>query len=325
MIQEKKRAFSLIELMIVIVIIGALTAIILPSFDVSESEAKKTASDASSYGTLSQLTKFHALYGAYPTRLHTGFEASSNTAGDTKLMGTTSGIADIPSYTWLNMAEGSSETARSGRIRLSNDTAKEIKNSLRKAGMYYLAAGGFSTSLTSSSSVNVAFVDLDVASSTTLSLCVINNNWYNSWSVGSDGLADTSALSITGDPISINGIPLPYYSYDDPFTAFSDPADTLSTLIITGAENETETDNGAKQDGIIIPLFITPATDWDYYYDQDGNKSEAMIGVSQVGACPWFEPINDFRYYIAIFKAYTDGSKAKLIGTLSPKCESINP
>lgn len=316
--RKEKKAFSLIELMIVIVIIGALTAIILPSFDVSESEAKNSASDASSYGTLSQLTKFNALYGAYPSKLHTGFEAESNTAGSSKLMGDSTGVADLPKLLELNMASG----GQSKHFNLSTDTnATNIKASLRKAGMYYLSAGGFPTSLSSSSNVNVAFVDLDAANTSSITVCYITSNWYNSFSVGDTGVADTSKLNTSGEPVTINGIALPYYSYDDPFTAYKD----APTLNMSLTETETTTTNGAKQDGILIPLFITPATDWDYWYDANGNKNEAQVGVSQVGACPWFEPVSDFRYYIGIFKAYLDGSKAKLIGTLSPKCEPINP
>lgn len=94
----KKNYFSLIELLIVIAIIGSLTALIMPQFDMSESEAKDAGCDYSQYGTMRTLSDFRSLNGVYPTGWHTGLE--TQTGSD--VMGTNedSAMADI---TWGNI------------------------------------------------------------------------------------------------------------------------------------------------------------------------------------------------------------------------------
>ena len=54
------RFFSLIELLIVVAIIGALVALVLPHMESNEQEAKDTACDYNSYGTLRYLTMFRS-------------------------------------------------------------------------------------------------------------------------------------------------------------------------------------------------------------------------------------------------------------------------
>ena len=88
---KKKEGFSLIELMIVVVILGALTAIILPQFDVSETEVKDTACDASNYGTLRQLASFRSANGVYPTGFHTGYAKAESI------------MPSLPDYTNVNI------------------------------------------------------------------------------------------------------------------------------------------------------------------------------------------------------------------------------
>ena len=128
--EKRARAgFSLIELMIVVVIIGALVAIIIPQFNASESEAKDAGCDASNYGTLRQISNYRSLNGVYPSRLHTGFESD---AGSGAPMGT-SDCSKLASVTATNFVSKSTWAA------LTADQA----SSLAKAGIVKLAYGGF--------------------------------------------------------------------------------------------------------------------------------------------------------------------------------------
>jgi hypothetical protein len=76
---------------------------------------------------------------------------------------------------------------------------------------------------------------------------------------------------------------------------------------------------------VIIPLFVTPTIDWDSYYDSNGNEAgESTIKIALAGQCPNLAK-GAFRYYICMFRLYSDGSAAKLLGTLCPECGSVNP
>jgi prepilin-type N-terminal cleavage/methylation domain-containing protein len=178
-----KQGFSLIELMIVVVIIGALTAIILPQFSMSETEAKDAGCDASNYGTLRQMVNFKSVNGVYPSRLHTGFEDA--TAADTVAMGATDGsaLADVTAYNLTN--ETVVATLNEGQA-----------DSLIAAGIDYLAAGGFG--------VNAVFTP--VASG--VAVRSINQDWYEGFH--DDGSADTDTA------ITINGLPIFTYASSDP-------------------------------------------------------------------------------------------------------------
>ena len=126
----QRKNFSLIELLIVVAIIGALTALILPQFDVSEAEAKDAGCDYSQYGTMRTLTQFRSLNGVYPTGWHTGLEAATSPDVKTGLMGILSS-AKMPEITAGNIDKGSS---------ISKLTQNEI-NSLAAAGIGSLGFG----------------------------------------------------------------------------------------------------------------------------------------------------------------------------------------
>lgn len=277
-----RKGFTLIELMIVIVIIGALTAIILPQFDTSEAEAKDAGCDASNYGTLSQLSKYRSLNGVYPSRMHTGFEK-----GTTNTMGTTNGVSALASITkanWTNSDTGSTETL----------TAEQAA-SLKEAGIVTLAYGGFGGEV----EFKPVAQDMEVPAVTT--------SWYELWELNATtGKREEGNLDKGSAPVTINGVKLENYIYEDPQVAEADPTT-------------------AKKDGIVVPLFIAPTTDWEHWYDADGNENDSKIQVAQAGGCPWLEGGSEFRYYIAFFKVYDDGRKAKLLGTACPECGSLNP
>lgn len=174
-----KQGFSLIELMIVVVIIGALTAIIIPQFSASESEALDTGCDASNYGTLKQLINFKSINGVYPSRLHTGYETDASGAA---IMGTTADSAIAPP-TAANFTNVASTVASV----LTEDQA----DSLAAAGIDVLAYGGFG--------IDAVFDG-------------VGTNAYVQ-TVTADWLEDQSD---SGTSVTINGLPIFAYAARDP-------------------------------------------------------------------------------------------------------------
>jgi prepilin-type N-terminal cleavage/methylation domain-containing protein len=174
-----KQGFSLIELMIVIVIIGALTAIILPQFNASESEAKDAGCDASNYGTLRQLSNYRSINGVYPSRLHTGFELA--TAANDESMGATAGVSALADVTAANL------TTNTVIHPLSAGQA----DSLNAAGIDVLAAGGFG--------MNAVFTSV----TNTVAVRNINAQWLED---------PTDPTSV----VTINGLPIFAHAYGDP-------------------------------------------------------------------------------------------------------------
>ena len=191
-----KQGFSLIELMIVVIIIGALTAVILPQFDFSEAAAKDTGCDASNYGTLDQLSKYRSLNGVYPSRMHTGYEAVTPAADET--MGGTDGVPGLADATAFNMQSN---------VTFSALTANEAA-SLRDAGIEYLASGGFG--------INAAFAEV----TTNMTVASVNADWL-------EDPTDT-ATSVT-----INGLPIFAYAASDPQLDYA-PGDGIGDLTTDG-------------------------------------------------------------------------------------------
>lgn len=178
--------FSLIELMIVVVILGALVAIIIPQFNVSESEAKEASCQSSQYGTLRQLTNFRSINGVYPSRLHTG----SETEASLTTMGTTDGVPKLSGEVATNYLHHSDWTD------LSENQAK----SLASAGIVQLAYGGFDGG---SGSLSAEFVE----TTNGVHVISIDPDW-----VGEDG------------EVTINGIKLAKYAQEDPYDTSASPA-----------------------------------------------------------------------------------------------------
>ncbi|MFA7174882.1 MAG: prepilin-type N-terminal cleavage/methylation domain-containing protein [Kiritimatiellia bacterium] len=189
-IKDSRKGFSLIELMIVIVIIGALVAIILPQFNASESEAKDVGCDASNYGTLLQLSNYRSINGVYPSRMHTALESAGG-----NIMGTTEGVSKLASITASNILY------RSNIVTLDEKQA----GSLAAAGVEYVANGGFG-------------IEADfTAVSNGVSVVQVDHDWFE------DAKGEDKSSSVT-----INGLPIFAYANEDPQLQFK-PGDSSAT------------------------------------------------------------------------------------------------
>ena len=77
---RKTLSFTLIELLIVIGLLGALTALILPSLTAVREDAIGDVCDYNQAGTVRVLKEFKQLYNHYPTGMHTGLQTSATGA-----------------------------------------------------------------------------------------------------------------------------------------------------------------------------------------------------------------------------------------------------
>ena len=77
---RKNQGFTLIELLIVIGLLGALTALILPSLSADREEALGDVCDYNQSGTVRILKQFHQLTGVYPNDMHSGLQSLDSSA-----------------------------------------------------------------------------------------------------------------------------------------------------------------------------------------------------------------------------------------------------
>lgn len=143
-----KKYFSLIELLIVIAIIGALSAMIIPAFSNSEKDSKESADAYNNRGILRYIHMFKDANGYYPSGFHTGLDTSN---------------ATLTALSEVILGEDGEDSAFSVSELTDVDSAKYI-TSLKEAGINYLSAGDVSEATVtplkdSTSTVSVLKVD----------------------------------------------------------------------------------------------------------------------------------------------------------------------
>lgn len=124
---RSRKSFSLIELLIVIGILGALAALILPSFASAEKEAKGTADAYNSSGIVRYVHMFQNANGYFPSGFHTGL--------------TTAGVplTVLPeTFAEKGVFE---ETGPFSALALTDADKAMYISSLKAAGINYLGAG----------------------------------------------------------------------------------------------------------------------------------------------------------------------------------------
>lgn len=279
-----RKNFSLIELLIVIGIMGALAALILPAFSDSETAAKDTACDYNQAGTLRYLNMFYSVNGVYPSGFHTG--------------GSTSGWAAANNdndVVLTTCAKHNFENA-SDDLALTQG-ADSYEKSLVDAGIVELAFGqGNSAGYAKVSDGNVTVKS--VKGETT------------SWTEELDPL--TGEVNPNGAPLTFRGVSLGHIAEIGQMEE-----GTLATHL-TGAAGDCRQFRKAGEGKFkIVPLYVAPTIDWTTYYVDGPNDSK--VSVAMTSKCPWGED-GVARYYIAFFKVYEDGTPAKLLCTSCPDC-----
>jgi len=76
---KNKGGFTLIELLIVIGLMGALTALILPTLTANREEALGDVCDYNQAGTVRTLRQYENMVGRYPSGMHNGLQSASGT------------------------------------------------------------------------------------------------------------------------------------------------------------------------------------------------------------------------------------------------------
>ena len=258
----KRNLFSLIELLIVIGIMGVLTALILPQFSNAEENAKDTGCDYNNAGTLRYVSMFRAANGKYPSGFHTGLNDG----------GAIYGTGDDDPGIDPTIANITASTTRAA-LTDAGDGTGEYLTSMKKAGIVGVAEGGEAAK--------------DIAG---IQVAQVSGDWFEDAKNGS--VADCTEKL------------------------------TFNNKSFTEWESKDTSPDG--KDGILIPLFAASTVDWDNYYGEDGDiAGESKVGIGLPGKCPWPED-GKMRFYICFFKAYADGSPAKLIGTACPECGPLN-
>ncbi len=135
----KRQSFTLIELLIVIGLLGALTALILPTLAANREEALGDVCDYNQAGSVRTLKQYENIVGAYPADLHTGMQGTDESAV---------AMDGLPSAQTDHMITDIEDT----RLALSADQAA----SLAAAGITSIASGtGLNTTVVDDT-VNVA-------------------------------------------------------------------------------------------------------------------------------------------------------------------------
>ncbi len=277
----KKYSFSLIELLIVIGIMGALAALILPAFSDSESAAKNTACAYNQAGTLRYLNMFHSSNGVYPAGFHTG---GSNTDWNTSSSKDNSvNLTPIAAHNFSKASEN---------LSLNE---KKHADSLIEAGIVILSCG---------QNNNTEFINLGKDRNITVKAITPGEINASSWTNELDPV--TGEVKTNGTPITFKGVSLGYI-------AKIGDMDNISSLDEKYKQFRKDTESEFK----IVPLYISPAVDWTTYY-KDGPK-QSKVSVAMTSKCPWGKE-GQARYYIAFFKVYADGTPAKLLITGCPDC-----
>lgn len=236
----QKKGFTLIELLIVIGLLAALAAVLLPSLMGNRTDAVANICDYNQAGTLRTLKQYESMTsGMMPNGLHTGLNADG-----------TAPLTTMPSALLTNMLKTSP-------VALS---AEEV-SALQSVGMTKLSYGNAGDNTTGSDDEKMGYKVLQGGG---LATAEVDGTW----------------LDDAGKQYSFNGKP-----YD-----------------VLMNEGYTK----------IIPLFISPTTDWKASSSVGWVKG-FEVGMDVPGACP--VPEADFAYYMAYVGIKPTSADLKIVTT----------
>jgi prepilin-type N-terminal cleavage/methylation domain-containing protein len=124
--RSRKSGFTLIEMLIVIGLLGALTALILPALSADRREALMDISDYNKAGTVRVLKQYKGITGQYPADMHSGLVAYASGATGNRMPGMQKSMA-------FNVSDGTgSPPAKPASIQQLTQT---MVDSLAAAGI----------------------------------------------------------------------------------------------------------------------------------------------------------------------------------------------
>lgn len=292
----KEQGFTLIELLIVIGLLGALTALVLPSLSADREEAIGSVCDYNQAGTIRTLKEFVSVYGVYPDQMHNGMTSTSVTISSVNGTLNDDGTEDdagvmpgIPAAQSVNIGGGASSSGEYSTVLTANEVT-----SLKNAGISNVAAGG---------GYHVSAID-----TSTRFLSPYNGSTY--WKDD----ADTE--------YSFDGILTEHWEAGTDGSGWtdSDGSGEVIVLWITPTVNWEVTAENANNDwtGGAVKMEIS----------LEGQCPVPAEGLSGDPEFAYYMAY--FKVYDTAPDGTTDGSDddipaAKLIGTSCPECGIINP
>ena len=289
--RQLKKGFTLIELLIVIGLLGALTALVLPSLQGDREEAMAKVCDFNQAGTLRTLEQYQDMYGVCPSNLHTGFMTQAGSA-------------------FTDVVEGLPE-AQEGNMKdkfkhAQLDASQAL--SLAKAGVTSLAFGEKSTTGTDAYKQDADGNYLDSTGTITT-----NPDEYVSLGASNGAsMVGTSVIQVGTDWEDDSGNGTKYSFYGKTIEEYEAEGAIVVRLWLTSMTN-----------------WDKPATGKSANQDWTGGNFKLKLKVA--GQCPIpAEALSGddgvtFSYYMVYFQVFNDGSKAKFIGTSCPEDGIFNP
>lgn len=280
---RKQLPFTLIELVIVIAILGALVALILPAFSTTEKDAKETSDAYNSRGVVRYVQMFQNANGYYPSGFHTGLTADGTPMGLSEAFG----VEEAEHHHDDDDDDGDDDHHHEEGYTLEEDAPVEIAtlsdtdnakyiSSLKAAGINYLTAG-------------------DVAEATATPL--------KNTSVTIPALQVKTDNNEVKDLV-FNGRQLQNWIKPEQFEMGEHDANgMIVALFVTPNIDWEHVYSGGYHDH---------GNHGHFEVIENSRIALKNAPVSSVSKA-------DFRYYCCFFKLFKDGSAAKLVGVVSPE------
>ncbi len=299
----KKKNFSLIELLIVIVIIGLIAAMVLPQMSNLGDDAEEATARYNARATASQIALFKASTGKYPAKFHSGIKVQGKGYGCISSEGLPYHNAHNPvNGQDVNNATGNNGGLANNPSTLVDGLAENTLMNLRRAIQVpvnqtvplSLARAGISRIMLGDINVDVADSQLIGLGNTAGDQWDINKNYGNEiflyTAAGGTPQGDAGFLAVNswedadGNQVVFNGRTIPQI---------------INQKIISEKSY-------CRQ---VAAFIVGPQVDWNAWYNTDGTWGGiAKVGVTQANSK------NSKTYCVAFFAVDMTGLPATFLG-----------
>jgi prepilin-type N-terminal cleavage/methylation domain-containing protein len=319
-------AFSLIEMLVVLLILAALVTQLLPTVNKSEKEINTVADEYNMAGTLRYLETFNALHNSYPTALHTGLKTNATTGVE---------VMDGISIDCLMAMRGGVAPAIVGEWAWDG-ISKKVYEGVGKLGPTALSVGHEVTVSEAASLKNAGIKSLTYGSTVTAIDISTGAQPANSYNDASGTLSDGAGTAANTDiciAILNDGAAANFSRYYT--NAAANTGDLFQNVTLFG-----QTVNAWP--GLLTPkatdtlaiLYISADVDWDNYYaswtgttecasafdDKYEDSGESLISLKLPARSPYMSN-GSWNYYMGVFaldNSLTGNDSAKLLKQSAP-------